>query len=103
MKTKLHNLKGGAKMGCGLPLELFGEAIKRIRGFSPAKTAGFLHKNGKRACPRTEAAGAPQIFIITRSIQAFTAGATQIFINLNDFPLLLKKYIMSNYELHLWK
>ena len=47
MKTKLHNLKGGAKMGCGLPLELFGEAIKRIRGFSPAKTAGFLHKKGK--------------------------------------------------------
>jgi len=59
---KCKNLRGGADSGRGLPLDVFADLHKRIRGFSPAKTAGFLHKNGKRACLRQEAAGAPQIF-----------------------------------------
>ena len=59
---KCKNLRGGADSGRGLPLDVFADLHKRIRGFSPAKTAGFLHKNGKRACLRPEAAGAPQIF-----------------------------------------
>ena len=64
---KCKNLRGGADSGRGLSLDVFADLHKRIRGFSPAKTAGFLHKNGKRACLRPEAAGAPQIYV--RSVE----------------------------------
>ena len=50
---KCKNLRGGADSGRGLPLDVFADLHKRIRGFSPAKTAGFLHKTeSEHVCGR---------------------------------------------------
>ena len=91
MKTKLHNLKGGAKMGCGLPLELFGEAIKRIRGFSPAKTAGFLHKKGKASMSIPHFRGSPSNYEV-RDYSIFLAETQKFLYLLNKIP---KKFGMT--------
>ena len=67
----MTNLAGGAGRGYGLPLELFGEAIKRIRGFLLAKTAGFLHKKGKASMFISNFSESPTDFIIQDLNNAF--------------------------------
>jgi len=44
---------GVAEMVYGLPLDVFAELHKKNPRIFGTKTAGFFHKNGKRACPYT--------------------------------------------------
>ena len=60
--NRVKNLTGGAGTGNELPLDVFADLHKKNPRIFGTKTAGFLHKNGKRAGSFHVPAGARQIF-----------------------------------------
>ena len=60
--TVYKNLRSGAVTRYELPLDVFADLHKKNPRSFGTKPAGFLQKNGKRACSYLVTAEAPRIF-----------------------------------------